>query len=239
MSTYELKKVGKANMKLQWGASLVALIIYSALVAVATVIPVVGNIIVIGPLTFGLYYIYHLASKGQKINYWDMFKGFETSFGETFLAQVLVSIFTVLWTLLFIIPGIIKAYSYSMTIYLQMREPGLEAMDAIHKSQEYMKGYKMKMFLLDLSYIGWDILEILTCGVLMIYVEPWKMHSKMALFNEIYDKRNFVENVTYEPTKFEESEPLKVDPAFVVEDVQKPANEISGETQSEEWTSQR
>ena len=239
MTTAQIKKLGKANMKLQWGASLVALIIYSALIACATVIPVVGNIIVIGPLTFGLYLIYHLASKGEKIEYWNLFKGFETAFGETFLAQVLVSIYTFLWSLLLIVPGIIKTYAYSMTIYLQVREPGLEAQEAIKKSQEYMKGYKMKMFCLDLSFLGWDILEVLTCGLLMVYVEPWKMHSKMALFNEIYDKKNAVDVEVVEATTYETSEPMKVDPKFVVEDTIQPTTENSQDHASEEWSSQR
>ena len=239
MSTSTIKKVGKANMKLQWGASLVALIIYSALIAVATVIPIVGNLIVIGPLTFGLYYVFYLASKGEKINYWNLFNGFETCFGETFLSQVLVSVFTVLWSLLFIVPGIIKSYAYSMTFYLQMREPSLEAQEAIKKSQEYMKGYKMKLFLLDLSFLGWDILEVLTCGILMIYVEPWKMHSKVEFFNQVYDKRNFVEATEENVEVKLESEPLKVDPKFVVEDVQQPKVENVEESTNEEWTSQR
>ncbi len=238
MSNSAIKKTAKANMKLQWGASLVALIIYSALISVATIIPVIGNIIVIGPLTFGLLFIYYNASKGEKIDLWNLFKGFETSFGDTFLAELLVTIYTVLWTLLFIIPGIIKSYAYSMTIYLQVREPGLGAQDAIKKSIEYMKGYKMKKFLLDLSFLGWDILEVLTFGILMIYVEPWKMHAKTEFFNQVYDEHNFVEPVE-ESVKFETSEPLKVDSKFVVEDVTQPVDKNATEKQTEEWSSQR
>lgn len=239
MSTSSIKKIGKANMKLQWGASLVALIIFSALIATATVIPVIGNLIVIGPLTFGLFFVFYSASKGEKINFWDLFKGFETCFGETFLSQILVSVFTFLWSMLFIVPGIIKTYAYSMTLYLQMREPGLEAQEAIKKSQEYMKGYKMNLFLLDLSFLGWDILEVLTCGILMIYVEPWKMHCKVEFFNQVYDKRNFVESTEETVEVKVESEPLKVDPKFVVKDIQSEKTETIDEKPAEEWTSQR
>ncbi len=231
MKISELKKLGKENMKFQWGASLLSLVIYAALLSCATIIPVIGNMLVLGPLMFGLYLIYFNASKKEKIEQWNIFKGFEISFGDTFLSQLLVTLFTVLWSLLFIIPGIIKSYAYSMTIYLQMREPGLDAMDAIAKSREYMNGNKMKMFLLDLSFIGWDILEVLTCGILAIYVEPWKLHSKMSLFNEIYDSKTLDVNNIENSSENNGMGELKVDPAYIVGN--------SDEENSEEWASQR
>ena len=210
ISNSEIKLLGKKNMKVQWGASLLAIILHAVLLACGNVIPVLGAIAIAGSPEFGLTYVFYDASKGEKINCWDLFKGFEIDFGETFLAAILMGIYTFLWTLLFIVPGIIKAYSYSMTYYLMVREPNLGASEAITKSREYMKGNKARLFLLDLSFIGWDILVGLTAGLLAVYVAPWQKHAKMVFFNDIYDRKNGVET---EPVNT-----VNIDPEFVIID---------------------
>jgi len=189
INSSEAKKIGKENMKFQWGASLLAIVLYSVLLACGNIIPILGAVVIAGPLLYGLNLVYYRASFKEKINCWDLFKGFEDKFGETFLAGLLVNIFTFLWSLLFVIPGIIKAYSYSMYMYLMMREPELDSDAAIKKSMEYMSGHKWRLFCLELSFLGWTILEAITCGILAIYVEPWKMHAKMAFYNDLYEKK--------------------------------------------------
>ena len=230
LSVSEAKRLGKQNMKQQWGPSLLVLVIYAVLIACGNVIPVLGALAIAGPLTYGLYYIYHYASKGGKINYWDIFKGFENNFGDTFLAHILVSIYTFLWSLLFIIPGIIKAYSYAMTMYVMAREDNIDCSEAIKKSIDYMKGNKMRLFMLDLSFLGWDILEALTFGILAVYVEPWKLHAKTLFFNDIYDKNNAVETT-------ESTESVNINPEYIVSEAKVEVKEA--EVNPEEWMSQR
>ena len=215
MSIKEIKALGKSNMKLQWGASLLAIFLLAVLETCGTAIPVLGNLVVLGPLSLGFVYIFYGASQGEKINHWDIFKGFELNFGESFLATLLVNIYSILWTLLFIIPGIVKMLSYSMTTYLLARQPELSANEAITKSREYMNGNKWRYFVLRLSFIGWDILTVLTCGILAIYVLPYKEHAKMVFFNDVYEKHNAQPEVFVENTECEE--PVAVSAAEFIE----------------------
>jgi len=121
--------------------------------------------------------------------------GFKTNYVRNLVTSLLQSIYTFLWALLLIIPGIIKAYAYSMAFYLLYKEPELQAADAITKSKEYTKGYKMDLFLLHLSYIGWYILSIFTLGILLFWVVPKVMTAQTLIFDEIYAKYNPVVEV--------------------------------------------
>ena len=94
-------------------------------------------------------------------------------------------LYTFLWSLLFIIPGIVKSYSYAMTPYILLDRPELSATDAIKESEKMMNGHKMELFILDLSFIGWILLSMLTCGILVLYVEPYMMATKSAFYLEL------------------------------------------------------
>lgn len=86
--------------------------------------------------------------------------------------SLLTGVYIFLWMLLLIIPGIIKAYSYAMTYYIAKDHPEMSAEECVHESRMMMQGHKGKLFLLDLSYIGWILLGCLTLGILMLWVEP-------------------------------------------------------------------
>ena len=98
------------------------------------------------------------------------------------LVSILVGVFTFLWTLLFIIPGIVAALSYSMATYLIV-DTDLDANDAIKESKRMMKGYKWDYFVFGLSFIGWIILVPLTFGILYIWLLPY-MYVSMAIYYE-------------------------------------------------------
>ena len=99
--------------------------------------------------------------------------------------MLLVGIFTFLWTLLFIIPGIIKAFSYSMTPYILDENPELGASEAIHRSRMMMKTHKFDLFWLYLSFIGWWLLCILTCGIGFLWLVPYFQTAKAAFYEEV------------------------------------------------------
>lgn len=107
-------------------------------------------------------------------NYWHKVGG-----------MLLVGIFTFLWTLLFIIPGIIKAFSYSMTPYILDENPELSASEAIHRSRMMMKTHKFDLFWLYLSFIGWGLLCILTCGIGFLWLAPYFQTAKAAFYEEV------------------------------------------------------
>ena len=89
--------------------------------------------------------------------------------------------FVFLWSLLLIIPGIIKAFAYSQAMYIIAENPEMNAMDALKRSEEMMKGHKMEMFVLGLSFIGWILLGMLTLGLLYIWLLPY-MNATMTIF---------------------------------------------------------
>ena len=113
----------------------------------------------------------------------------ENRFGPELINFVLVSIFTFLWTWLLIIPGIIKAYSYSMTPYIvkDMVASGkqVSVTYGINASKELMKGHKMALFIFDLSFLGWNILAAITCGIGYLWVTPYYQTAKANFYRHI------------------------------------------------------
>lgn len=94
----------------------------------------------------------------------DLFRGFK-DYTRVLSMMFLKNLFIFLWSLLLVIPGIIKAYSYAMSEYILSENPGIDALGAINRSKEMMRGHKARLFMLDLSLIGWWFLSLLTCGI--------------------------------------------------------------------------
>lgn len=93
------------------------------------------------------------------------------------------SLFTALWTLLFIIPGIVKSYEYAMIPYLLAENPEMTYDEVFKTSKEMMNGNKFNTFCLDLSFIGWFLLDVLTFGILgVFYVHPYYFQTRAELF---------------------------------------------------------
>lgn len=98
--------------------------------------------------------------------------------------MILISIFVGLWTLAFIIPGIVASYSYIMAPYL-MVDGEEDPMECIRKSKNMMKGYKMDYFIFQLSFVGWIILSAFTFGILFVYVIPYINVSQILYYEEL------------------------------------------------------
>lgn len=107
------------------------------------------------------------------------------NYGRFLGVSALYFVYIFLWTLLFIIPGIIKSYSYAMTPYIMHENPQLSGEDCINASMKMMDGNKGKLFLLDLSFIGWIILGVLTLGIGLLWVEPYMMCSRAKFYEEL------------------------------------------------------
>lgn len=115
------------------------------------------------------------------------------SFGNHYLHVVktmfLRQFYTFLWTLLFIVPGIIKHYSYRLVPYIAAEEPGMPTSEVFRLSKAMMRGNKWHAFVLDLSYIGWHILNVLTLGILGIfYVKPYQATANAELYITLRDQ---------------------------------------------------
>ena len=110
----------------------------------------------------------------------DLFSQFER-FGQAFLQRFLRILYTSLWSLLFIIPGIVKSYAYAMTPFIMAENPEMTASEAITASKEMMDGHKGELFTLDLTFIGWDLLCLLTLNIGHLWLNPYK-NAAYAVF---------------------------------------------------------
>ena len=111
---------------------------------------------------------------------------FDSHYKNIVKTAFLTDLFIWLWSLLFIVPGIIKAYSYRLVPYIMSENPEMNFRDAQAESARLMNGNKWKTFVLDLSFIGWDILSIFTWGLLEIFfVAPYKASTDAALYESI------------------------------------------------------
>ncbi len=134
----------------------------------------------LAPFELSLAKIFVDVSNGIAPKVRDTFWGFNYTI-KSIIAVLRVFVFTALWSLLLIIPGIIKGYSYMMTMYILADEPELSAKEAMQKSMYLMDGHKMELFVLQLSFIGWMLLSSLTFGLLLVYVIPY-MEAATANF---------------------------------------------------------
>ena len=149
------------------------------------------------PLSWGLTVSLLRNHREESVDLENLFDGFRGGrYTRVFCALFLVNLFTILWTLLLIIPGIMKAFSYALTPYILLDEPELTARQAITRSCEIMEGRRWKLFCLYLSFIGWGILSLLTFGIGFLWLVPY-MNASIAAFYEDaraeYEAENSIE----------------------------------------------
>lgn len=139
----------------------------------------------IGVLLQAGFSIYCLAvRRGREMPATTLFDGFSMA-GKIILLYIVTSIFIFLWCLLFIIPGIIAAYRYRFALYNILENPDLGILEAINISREQTAGYKWQLFVLDLSFLGWLILDVFTLGFLGIWLVPYMTLTDIAFYDTI------------------------------------------------------
>lgn len=180
----------------KWMMALLVCFLVSIISGVAGSIPAVGAIIVyvlVGPLQFGMSYVFlKLARTNEDIKIEDAFEGFKTDFSGVVVLGLMEVILTLLWSLLFIIPGIIKGYAYSMAFYVKADHPEYKWNECLSESQRIMNGHKLDLFILQLSFIGWEIVGMCACCIGLLWVEPY-MQAAVANFYESIKDYNHVE----------------------------------------------
>ena len=119
------------------------------------------------------------------MNVADVFRGFPEDFGGTLLLGLLSSLFTFLWGLLLVVPGIVKAYSYSQAFFVKVDRPEYDWRACMDESIRLMDGHKMDLFILDLSFLGWYIVGALCIGVGTLWVYPYHMAARTKFYEEL------------------------------------------------------
>lgn len=129
---------------------------------------------------------------GQDTVFNDLFSQFYR-FGQGFAQHFLRVLYVFLWMLLFIIPGIVKGYSYAMTPFIMADHPELSASQAINRSKEMMNGHKLELFVLDLTFIGWAILCALTMNLGNLFLNPYRNASYAVFYRQIAGQNRYCE----------------------------------------------
>lgn len=150
-------------------------------------------ILLIYPLVFG-YMAAHvrLLREGDAELTANTFKDTFGGYLRNALAALLMYVFIFLWTLLFIIPGMIKMFAYSLTPYILKDYPELSANEAINLSKKMMKGHKFDLFYLMLSFLGWGILGVFTLGFGLLWLMPYTYTSMAAFYEDV--KKDYLTN---------------------------------------------
>ena len=148
------------------------------------------TVFVTGPLTLGGYYLALNILREKQASIGNIFIWFSEGkrFLKSFLLYLLVNLYLFLWMLLFIIPGIIKSFSYAMTYFIINDHPEYSLNQAITESRRMMDGHKMEYFILCLSFIGWFILSCITLGVGFLWLIPYFYTTSAAFYEEVAEE---------------------------------------------------
>ena len=138
------------------------------------------------PLTWGYQTLFLGAVRGGEATAKDLFEGYNKElFSRVLTTTLLYYVYVFLWSLLLLIPGCIKAYSYAMTPYILKDNPEMKNNAAIEESMRMMDGHKLELFMLDLSFIGWAILSILTCCIGFLWLAPYMSMARVNFYEDL------------------------------------------------------
>ncbi len=177
----------------------------------------IAYLVISGPREYGLNRtMVNAAKKNQRADFADLITGFKESMADAIILGVMTKIFIVLWTLLLIIPGIIKSYAYSMASFIQQDSKNKDWNYCIKESMKMMNGHKWDLFVLDLSFFGWYIVGLLCLGVGVLWVTPYHQMTRANFYLEL--------SKSTAPAEEEDGEVIDAD---VVSDAE--ANEVFGD----------
>ena len=153
--------------------------IVTVLIVVGLVQYVIGSFVSLGLIQYNLDLI-----DGKDVEFGQIFSK-ASMFGKAFWLRLRMGIFTFLWTLLLIIPGIIKSYAYSMSGFILAENSEMTAKEAMKVSEKMMAGSKWRLFCLQFRFIGWHLLCILSLGIGFLWLTPYMNESTAAFYDEI------------------------------------------------------
>ncbi|MBO4596661.1 MAG: DUF975 family protein [Bacteroidaceae bacterium] len=212
----ELKDIALSALRGNWGRALVLPIVFFLIVAVfyaaffcitffsvynsggedhlasLMVLPValpfalIAFIFIVVTYVFGMQmtFVDFVRGNNQALKVSDAFSFGFKNLGVIFLRLLYIYA----WSLLLYIPGIIKAYSYAMTPYIVKDNPGIGADAAIHASRELMRGHKLDLFVLQLTFIGWYFLSYFTCGIGFLFLISYYQATEAAFYQNLLEE---------------------------------------------------
>lgn len=189
-SAKEIRQIAWDAYTPAWQTPVLMALVYTVACALLSSIPAIGwavTIFVSIPLGYillnGMRNFLLGRNEEANVNWmWEQFKG---NYQRAFYVYGLVTLFTFLWSLLLIVPGIIKSYAYALATYIAADEPETAPRETLRKSEELMMGHKMDLFILDLTFIGWYLLGLLCLGIGIIFVIPYHYMARAEFYQEL------------------------------------------------------
>ena len=174
-------------------AGMIAIVIFLVVVVlIAIAIALLVDALVLNPLEIGRdRFFYKDLEENAEVK--EVCFAFDRGYKNSVKVMFFRDLYIILWTLLFIIPGIVKAYEYRMIPYILSENPNMDRKEVFEMSKQMMTGNKWKAFVLDLSFILWDILGACTCGILHIfYIEPYKRLTDAGLYQALKGEQTVI-----------------------------------------------
>lgn len=187
MLARDFRKLGYDSLQGKWGSLALITLIYMIIVGAVGAIPEAGgvaSVIIDGPMLLGYIMVILKLLRKEEFRVENLFDGFK-NFVPAMVLQLVNALLVALWSLLLIVPGIIKGLSYALSFYILADNPDWSQSECRRKSMEMMDGHKGRLFCLELSFIGWWCLCILTCGILTFWVVPYVNASVAAFYEDL------------------------------------------------------
>lgn len=197
-SNSEIRKDARDMLSGKWGMSIVAGII---IIIAESVISEAGFLITIFayyPFVIGICITFSHLYKHGEVKIEKLFDAYNSRYYiKSVTTCLLVNIYTFLWTLLLIVPGIIKGLAYSQSTYIISEEPELSAEEAINRSIDMMEGYKMRLFLIMLGEFGLALASMLLLGIPLLWIVPYYQAIYTRFYYELKEEYNSRVTISY------------------------------------------
>jgi uncharacterized membrane protein len=187
MENKDIMALARAHLRGNWDIMAATFLIYLVITGVLGAVPVfgwIGDLLIGGPLLVGLHILSLSLVRDRGIRAGQLFDGF-ADFLDGLAAYILMIVYIILWSLLFLIPGLIAALSYSMTYFVLADNPKMSGQEAIRRSKLIMKGNKWTLSCLAGRFTGWFLLGIITMGIGFIWIGPYFMASLAVFYDQI------------------------------------------------------
>lgn len=178
-----MMRKAKAQLADNWTNAVIATLIYVAITAIAGS-TAIAELVLAGPLSFGYILFLSCLVDTRNNNLSLLFKGFDR-FVETLIAGILISVAASVGFALLIVPGIIVCLGFSMTFYIMADDANISGIDALKMSWNMMDGQKMNLFCLWLRFIGWMLLCLITCGIGLLWLQPYMTVTTLNFYRRL------------------------------------------------------
>lgn len=185
----ELKRRAIGTLSGRWTNAVVIMLLYGLISLGCNLIPIVGVIILIPPLQLGMMIFFISLYRYGDNQMENLFRGFDM-FAKALGVFWLTQLYVFLWSLLFVIPGIVASYRYSQAMLILYDNPDITVLEALRRSKAMMYGNKMTLFIQDLSFIGWFILSIFPGFYIgFLWTMPYYYVTRIAFYDSLLESQ--------------------------------------------------